>query len=194
MLPRISPSIDEWVSGTAAALVWAPFADAAPGTLGTARGAARTAAFATCFTVASCAFAVVSTDADTSRHRSAFPRVHGPSVLVAPVQSQLRKRSYYTAFSTLHHIAKSGNHCQFSEKIIVLWLSFLLQEDLFQQPGLRSEFEHIRDCLDTGMIDNLCILQTCVCVCVCVCVCKRGEKRERLFQSLKYDVVSSANM
>ncbi|XP_030679333.1 type II inositol 1,4,5-trisphosphate 5-phosphatase isoform X2 [Nomascus leucogenys] len=29
------------------------------------------------------------------------------------------------------------------------------QEDLFQQPGLRSEFEHIRDCLDTGMIDNL---------------------------------------
>uniref|UniRef100_A0A2K6GNC0 Type II inositol 1,4,5-trisphosphate 5-phosphatase n=1 Tax=Propithecus coquereli TaxID=379532 RepID=A0A2K6GNC0_PROCO len=28
-------------------------------------------------------------------------------------------------------------------------------EDLFQQPGLRLEFEHIRDCLDTGMIDNL---------------------------------------
>ncbi|KAK2500995.1 hypothetical protein MC885_007957 [Smutsia gigantea] len=34
------------------------------------------------------------------------------------------------------------------------------QEDLFQQPGLRSEFEHIRDCLDTGMIESLCILQT----------------------------------
>ncbi|XP_006867618.1 PREDICTED: type II inositol 1,4,5-trisphosphate 5-phosphatase [Chrysochloris asiatica] len=29
------------------------------------------------------------------------------------------------------------------------------QEDLFQQPGLRSEFEHIRDCLDTGMFDTL---------------------------------------
>nr|XP_017502406.2 type II inositol 1,4,5-trisphosphate 5-phosphatase isoform X1 [Manis javanica] len=29
------------------------------------------------------------------------------------------------------------------------------QEDLFQQPGLRSEFEHIRDCLDTGMIESL---------------------------------------
>ncbi|XP_067389802.1 type II inositol 1,4,5-trisphosphate 5-phosphatase isoform X2 [Emydura macquarii macquarii] len=27
------------------------------------------------------------------------------------------------------------------------------QEDLFQQPGLRSEFEQIRDCLDTGMLD-----------------------------------------
>ncbi|XP_057356004.1 type II inositol 1,4,5-trisphosphate 5-phosphatase isoform X7 [Manis pentadactyla] len=29
------------------------------------------------------------------------------------------------------------------------------QEDLFQQPGLRLEFEHIRDCLDTGMIESL---------------------------------------
>ncbi|KAL6488739.1 hypothetical protein MHYP_G00024800 [Metynnis hypsauchen] len=29
------------------------------------------------------------------------------------------------------------------------------QEDLFQQPGLRSEFEEIRDCLDTGMPDTL---------------------------------------
>ncbi|NXU59565.1 I5P2 phosphatase, partial [Turnix velox] len=31
-----------------------------------------------------------------------------------------------------------------------------LQEDLFQQPGLRSEFEQIRDCLDKGMHDTLC--------------------------------------
>ncbi|XP_066538323.1 type II inositol 1,4,5-trisphosphate 5-phosphatase isoform X2 [Hoplias malabaricus] len=29
------------------------------------------------------------------------------------------------------------------------------QEDLFQQPGLRSEFEEIRDCLDTGTLDSL---------------------------------------
>ncbi|XP_051576578.1 type II inositol 1,4,5-trisphosphate 5-phosphatase-like isoform X3 [Myxocyprinus asiaticus] len=29
------------------------------------------------------------------------------------------------------------------------------QEDLFQQPGLRSEFEEIRDCLDTGSSDTL---------------------------------------
>nr|XP_042709905.1 type II inositol 1,4,5-trisphosphate 5-phosphatase isoform X4 [Chrysemys picta bellii] len=29
------------------------------------------------------------------------------------------------------------------------------QEDLFQQPGLRSEFEQIRDCLDTAMLDML---------------------------------------
>ncbi|XP_008059838.1 type II inositol 1,4,5-trisphosphate 5-phosphatase [Carlito syrichta] len=36
-----------------------------------------------------------------------------------------------------------------------LYRNGVQQEDLFQQPGLRSEFEHIRDCLDTGMIDNL---------------------------------------
>lgn len=29
------------------------------------------------------------------------------------------------------------------------------QEDLFQQPGLRSEFEQIRDCLDKGLYDTL---------------------------------------
>ncbi|KAG7336143.1 hypothetical protein KOW79_000836 [Hemibagrus wyckioides] len=29
------------------------------------------------------------------------------------------------------------------------------QEDIFQQPGLRSEFEEIRDCLDTGSLDTL---------------------------------------
>uniref|UniRef100_A0A8C6EJR1 phosphoinositide 5-phosphatase n=1 Tax=Microcebus murinus TaxID=30608 RepID=A0A8C6EJR1_MICMU len=36
-----------------------------------------------------------------------------------------------------------------------LYRNAVQQEDLFQQPGLRLEFEHIRDCLDTGMIDNL---------------------------------------
>uniref|UniRef100_A0A8C9HWG5 Type II inositol 1,4,5-trisphosphate 5-phosphatase n=1 Tax=Piliocolobus tephrosceles TaxID=591936 RepID=A0A8C9HWG5_9PRIM len=36
-----------------------------------------------------------------------------------------------------------------------LYRNAVQQEDLFQQPGLRSEFEHVRDCLDTGMIDNL---------------------------------------
>ncbi|XP_072404659.1 type II inositol 1,4,5-trisphosphate 5-phosphatase isoform X3 [Chiloscyllium punctatum] len=30
-----------------------------------------------------------------------------------------------------------------------------LQDDLFQQPGLKSEFEEIRDCLDTGIPDFL---------------------------------------
>nr|XP_058937231.1 type II inositol 1,4,5-trisphosphate 5-phosphatase isoform X5 [Kogia breviceps] len=40
-----------------------------------------------------------------------------------------------------------------------LYRNAIQQEDLFQQPGLRLEFEHIRDCLDTGMIDTLCILQ-----------------------------------
>nr|XP_058937206.1 type II inositol 1,4,5-trisphosphate 5-phosphatase isoform X2 [Kogia breviceps] len=36
-----------------------------------------------------------------------------------------------------------------------LYRNAIQQEDLFQQPGLRLEFEHIRDCLDTGMIDTL---------------------------------------
>uniref|UniRef100_A0A673UV41 Type II inositol 1,4,5-trisphosphate 5-phosphatase n=1 Tax=Suricata suricatta TaxID=37032 RepID=A0A673UV41_SURSU len=36
-----------------------------------------------------------------------------------------------------------------------LYQNAVQQEDLFQQPGLRSEFEHIRDCLDSGMIESL---------------------------------------
>lgn len=87
-------------------------------------------------------------------------------------------------------MGKSGNHCQFSEEIIVLWLSTLLQEDLFQQPGLRTEFEHIRDCLDTGMIDNLCILQKFVCAYENM----RTFKRERnISQSPESNTVPLAN-
>ncbi|XP_022431002.1 type II inositol 1,4,5-trisphosphate 5-phosphatase isoform X4 [Delphinapterus leucas] len=51
-----------------------------------------------------------------------------------------------------------------------LYRNAIQQEDLFQQPGLRLEFEHIRDCLDTGMIDTLCILQTFTRARVYVCV------------------------
>ncbi|KAM9309038.1 type II inositol 1,4,5-trisphosphate 5-phosphatase isoform 2-T2 [Pholidichthys leucotaenia] len=36
-----------------------------------------------------------------------------------------------------------------------LFLTAVKQEDIFQQPGLRSEFAEIRDCLDTGMPDSL---------------------------------------
>ncbi|XP_034009320.1 type II inositol 1,4,5-trisphosphate 5-phosphatase [Trematomus bernacchii] len=36
-----------------------------------------------------------------------------------------------------------------------LFRSALKQEDIFQQPGLRSEFAVIRDCLDTGIPDSL---------------------------------------
>ncbi|KAF6109164.1 inositol polyphosphate-5-phosphatase B [Phyllostomus discolor] len=39
-----------------------------------------------------------------------------------------------------------------------LYRNAVQQEDLFQQPGLRLEFEKIRDSLDTGMIDTLDIL------------------------------------
>ncbi|XP_028325704.1 type II inositol 1,4,5-trisphosphate 5-phosphatase isoform X2 [Gouania willdenowi] len=36
-----------------------------------------------------------------------------------------------------------------------LFRNAVQQEDIFQQPGLRSEFSNIRDCLDTGMPDSL---------------------------------------
>ncbi|XP_013876705.1 type II inositol 1,4,5-trisphosphate 5-phosphatase isoform X1 [Austrofundulus limnaeus] len=36
-----------------------------------------------------------------------------------------------------------------------LFRNAVKQEDLFQQPGLRSEFAEIRDCLDSGMPDSL---------------------------------------
>ncbi|XP_047454117.1 type II inositol 1,4,5-trisphosphate 5-phosphatase isoform X2 [Mugil cephalus] len=36
-----------------------------------------------------------------------------------------------------------------------LFRNSIKQEDIFQQPGLRSEFAEIRDCLDTGMPDSL---------------------------------------
>ncbi|KAM7421252.1 hypothetical protein PAMA_015416 [Pampus argenteus] len=36
-----------------------------------------------------------------------------------------------------------------------LFRNAIKQEDIFQQPGLRSEFSEIRDCLDTGMLDSL---------------------------------------
>ncbi|KAM4581308.1 type II inositol 1,4,5-trisphosphate 5-phosphatase isoform 3-T3 [Odontesthes bonariensis] len=36
-----------------------------------------------------------------------------------------------------------------------LFRNAVKQEDIFQQPGLRSEFGEIRDCLDTGMPDSL---------------------------------------
>ncbi|XP_034029951.1 LOW QUALITY PROTEIN: type II inositol 1,4,5-trisphosphate 5-phosphatase [Thalassophryne amazonica] len=36
-----------------------------------------------------------------------------------------------------------------------LFRNGMQQEDIFQQPGLRSEFAEIRDCLDTGMLDSL---------------------------------------
>nr|XP_033810207.1 type II inositol 1,4,5-trisphosphate 5-phosphatase isoform X2 [Geotrypetes seraphini] len=36
-----------------------------------------------------------------------------------------------------------------------MYRNISLQEDLFQQPGLRSDFEAIRDCLDTGTPESL---------------------------------------
>ncbi|XP_078187386.1 type II inositol 1,4,5-trisphosphate 5-phosphatase isoform X5 [Callithrix jacchus] len=66
---------------------------------------------------------------------------------------------------TLMPIQTEGNGSQLERPLEIpkeLWMmvdylyrNAVQQEDLFQQPGLRSEFEHIRDYLDTGMIDNL---------------------------------------
>lgn len=46
----------------------------------------------------------------------------------------------------------------YNERMSLNVLSSYLQEDIFQQPGLRIEFAEIRDCLDTGMPESLCIL------------------------------------
>uniref|UniRef100_A0A9J7Z1V5 phosphoinositide 5-phosphatase n=3 Tax=Cyprinus carpio TaxID=7962 RepID=A0A9J7Z1V5_CYPCA len=43
----------------------------------------------------------------------------------------------------------------FWHTIVKLLTISVLQEELFQQPGLRGEFEEIRDCLDTGSLDTL---------------------------------------
>uniref|UniRef100_A0A2K5C8P7 Type II inositol 1,4,5-trisphosphate 5-phosphatase n=1 Tax=Aotus nancymaae TaxID=37293 RepID=A0A2K5C8P7_AOTNA len=66
---------------------------------------------------------------------------------------------------TLMPIQTEGNRSQLERPLEIpkeLWImvdylyrNAVQQEDLFQQPGLRSEFEHIRDYLDTGMTDNL---------------------------------------
>lgn len=54
-----------------------------------------------------------------------------------------------------------GVHPRTLKAAMMKYLSLcVLQEDLFQQPGLRTEFEEIRDCLDTGSLDTLRILHT----------------------------------
>lgn len=59
----------------------------------------------------------------------------------------------------------SGVHPRTLKAAVMKYLSLcVLQEDLFQQPGLRSEFEEIRDCLDTGSLDTLRILHTVIVV------------------------------
>lgn len=50
-------------------------------------------------------------------------------------------------------------NCSYELKWKWILLIFLIfQEDIFQQPGLRSDFAEIRDCLDTCMPDSLRIL------------------------------------
>lgn len=49
-----------------------------------------------------------------------------------------------------------GVHPRTVKAAVVKYLTMsVLQEDIFQQPGLRSDFEEIRDCLDTGSLDTL---------------------------------------
>lgn len=60
--------------------------------------------------------------------------------------------------------ASTERSCRLEKSLL---LSSPPQEDIFQQPGLRSEFAEIRDCLDTGAADSLCILSTPLLVCKC---------------------------
>ncbi|XP_059195702.1 type II inositol 1,4,5-trisphosphate 5-phosphatase isoform X2 [Centropristis striata] len=80
---------------------------------------------------------------------------------------QLREPIQDMPQETLRQVAESGNeNASNSEKPLdipkELWMmvdhlfrNALKQEDIFQQPGLRSEFAEIRDCLDTGIQDSL---------------------------------------
>uniref|UniRef100_A0A671S7M3 phosphoinositide 5-phosphatase n=1 Tax=Sinocyclocheilus anshuiensis TaxID=1608454 RepID=A0A671S7M3_9TELE len=55
---------------------------------------------------------------------------------------------------TIRELVRSCHYglCDFYKSTLTI---SVLQEELFQQPGLRSEFEEIRDCLDTGSLDTL---------------------------------------
>ncbi|XP_028437013.1 type II inositol 1,4,5-trisphosphate 5-phosphatase isoform X1 [Perca flavescens] len=81
---------------------------------------------------------------------------------------QLREPIQDMSQETLREVAKmsGGENAVNTEKPLdipkELWMmvdhlfrNALKQEDIFQQPGLRSEFAEIRDCLDTGIPDSL---------------------------------------
>ncbi|XP_076008790.1 type II inositol 1,4,5-trisphosphate 5-phosphatase isoform X2 [Genypterus blacodes] len=93
-----------------------------------------------------------------------------PSCYGTPIRTlcQLREPIRDTSQETLLQLAEmSGNESPASAENPLdipkeLWMmvdhlfrNSLRQEDIFQQPGLRTEFAEIRDCLDTGMPDSL---------------------------------------
>uniref|UniRef100_A0A8C3U5A6 phosphoinositide 5-phosphatase n=1 Tax=Catharus ustulatus TaxID=91951 RepID=A0A8C3U5A6_CATUS len=85
-----------------------------------------------------------------------------PSCFGSPIHTLCYMREPIQDMSTLQADYKdillfSPNSSIFPKFFCFPWTDkrLSLQEDLFQQPGLRSEFEQIRDCLDKGMYDTL---------------------------------------
>uniref|UniRef100_A0A3Q3LA69 phosphoinositide 5-phosphatase n=1 Tax=Mastacembelus armatus TaxID=205130 RepID=A0A3Q3LA69_9TELE len=93
-----------------------------------------------------------------------LPSCYGTSIQLL---CQLREPIQDMPQETLHKLVMSevGNAVYAEKSLDIpkeLWMmvdhlfrSAIKQEDIFQQPGLRSEFAEIRDCLDTGMPDSL---------------------------------------
>ncbi|XP_026172885.1 type II inositol 1,4,5-trisphosphate 5-phosphatase isoform X3 [Mastacembelus armatus] len=94
-----------------------------------------------------------------------LPSCYGTSIQLL---CQLREPIQDMPQETLHKLAEVSEvgNAVYAEKSLdipkELWMmvdhlfrSAIKQEDIFQQPGLRSEFAEIRDCLDTGMPDSL---------------------------------------
>ncbi|XP_030225503.1 type II inositol 1,4,5-trisphosphate 5-phosphatase isoform X1 [Gadus morhua] len=79
---------------------------------------------------------------------------------------QLREPIRDMPLPTVRALSKGGENPEVGEKPLgipkEIWMmvdhlfrNAIKQEDLFQQPGLRSEFQEIRDYLDTGVPDSL---------------------------------------
>uniref|UniRef100_A0A672Z284 phosphoinositide 5-phosphatase n=1 Tax=Sphaeramia orbicularis TaxID=375764 RepID=A0A672Z284_9TELE len=69
------------------------------------------------------------------------------------------KATKYLPFRCLHSFCSRQQPLDIPKELWMmvdhLFRNAIKQEDIFQQPGLRSEFAEIRDCLDTGIPDSL---------------------------------------
>uniref|UniRef100_A0A3Q3RVB8 phosphoinositide 5-phosphatase n=1 Tax=Mastacembelus armatus TaxID=205130 RepID=A0A3Q3RVB8_9TELE len=82
-----------------------------------------------------------------------LPSCYGTSIQLL---CQLREPIQDMPQETLHKLVTALIYIfMFFKTTVSACIAFHLQEDIFQQPGLRSEFAEIRDCLDTGMPDSL---------------------------------------
>ncbi|KAM6967589.1 type II inositol 1,4,5-trisphosphate 5-phosphatase [Aplochiton taeniatus] len=85
--------------------------------------------------------------------------IHTLCRLREPIQDMPRETLRQLTETNNHSAADTENPMDIPKEIWMmvdhLFRNAIKQEDLFQQPGLRSEFQEIRDCLDTGMQDSL---------------------------------------